>query len=148
AATGAREMSVAECRRLIDACGAFLDDLFGSVNWDAYDLVGFSLMFQQLCSSLSLARRIKARYPDKPIVFGGAACEGDMGREIVRAFREVDYASLGESDLTFVPLVRELLDSPEPARAQPVTPGLAYRLPSGDVADSGAPSMVHEMDAL
>jgi ribosomal peptide maturation radical SAM protein 1 len=149
AATGARQMSAAECRRLIDASGAFLDDLFASVDWDSYDLVGFSLMFQQLCASLSLARRIKARYPDKPIVFGGATCEADMGREIARAFTEVDFVSLGESDHTFVPLVRELLASPEPARVRPATPGVAYRLPSGEVVESGgSPPIVHDMDAL
>jgi ribosomal peptide maturation radical SAM protein 1 len=149
AATGARDMSIAECRRLIDAAGEFLDALCADVDWTRYRLVGFSLMFQQLCASLSLARRIKARHPAVPIVFGGATCEGDMGREIARAFEDVDFVSLGESDLTIVPLVRELLASPEPTRVRPSTPGVAHRLPSGDAAESGPlPPMMRDMDAL
>ena len=56
--------------------------------------------------SLCLARRIKARRPETVIVFGGAACEGEMGIELLRQFPEIDYVFLGEADLTFPPVVR------------------------------------------
>lgn len=148
AATGARVMTIEECRALIDRAGEFLRALFASVDWAAYDLVGFSLVFQQLCASLSLAKLIKQQHPDRPIIFGGPTCEGDMGREVLRAFGEVDFVALGESDKIFSAFVREVLNAPEPTLWQPVTPGFAYRRSAGEVADTGAPAPVRDLDSL
>ena len=59
------------------------------------DLVGFSTSFRQLLPSLWLARHIKERWPHLPIVFGGAACSGPMGRQILQSYPEVDYVVSG-----------------------------------------------------
>lgn len=63
-----------------------------------YNLVGFSLCFSQLFSSLYLARKIKATWPNVPIVFGGSSCSGDIGRSLIDHFPEVDYLVDGEGE--------------------------------------------------
>jgi ribosomal peptide maturation radical SAM protein 1 len=88
--------------------GPFLDHCAESFDWSRYELVGFTASFQQTLASLGLARRIKALQPELPIVFGGAACEGEMGVELLRQFPEIDYVFLGEADSTFPRFVRQL----------------------------------------
>ena len=87
----------------------FLERSRDAVDWSRYPIVGFAATFQQTMPSLCLARRIKARRPETVIVFGGAACEGEMGIELLRQFPEIDYVFLGEADLTFPPVVQQIL---------------------------------------
>ena len=87
----------------------FLQQCLDAVDWSRYPIVGFAATFQQTMPSLCLARRIKARRPETVIVFGGAACEGEMGIELLRQFPEIDYVFLGEADLTFPPVVQQIL---------------------------------------
>ncbi len=47
------------------------------------------------------ARRIKSVAPGVRIVFGGAACEGPMGIELIGQFPEIDYVRVGEADAAF-----------------------------------------------
>ena len=69
---------------------SYIDWCVAAVDWGAYDIVGFTVAFQQTCASLSLARRIKARHPSARIVFGGANREGVMGATILKRFKFVD----------------------------------------------------------
>src|SRR5439155_23646348 len=62
--------------------------------------------------SLALAMRLKQRYPDQVVCFGGANCEGDMGVALHRSFPWIDYVCSGEGDLAFPELVRALRASP------------------------------------
>ena len=87
----------------------FLQQCLDAVDWSRYPIVGFAATFQQTMPSLCLARRIKALRPQTVIVFGGAACEGEMGIELLRQFPEIDYVFLGEADLTFPPVVQQIL---------------------------------------
>ncbi len=89
--------------------GPFLDRCMESADWSRYAIVGFAASFQQTMPSMCLARRIKAMRPEIKIVFGGAACEGPMGIELLRRFPEIDYVFLGEADLTFPPVVEQIL---------------------------------------
>lgn len=86
----------------------FLDDCMKSIDFSRYEIVGFTTSYQQTFPSLCMASRIRAEYPKIRIVFGGAACEGEMGEELIRQFPEIDYVFLGESDLTFPHVVRHL----------------------------------------
>ena len=87
----------------------FLDRALASRDWRQYDIVGFTSSFQQTMPSLCLARRIKQLRPDVKIMFGGAACESEMGVELLRQFPLVDYVFLGEADPTFPEVVRQVL---------------------------------------
>ncbi|MCS7303791.1 MAG: RiPP maturation radical SAM C-methyltransferase [Thermoguttaceae bacterium] len=87
----------------------FLDHCERAIDWSQYRIVGFATTFQQTMASLCLARRIKRRHPEVVIVFGGAACEGEMGLELLAQFPEIDYVFLGEADLNFPLFVEQLL---------------------------------------
>lgn len=72
-------------------------------------LVGFSSIFQQQVASLALARRVKELRPEALIVFGGANCEGALGREVMRQFPFLDAVVSGEGDQVFPELARRAL---------------------------------------
>jgi len=135
----------ADYERLEAAVEPFLDHCERSIDWPQYAVVGFTLSFQQTMPSISLARRIKRLRPGVRIVLGGAACEGPMGIELLRQFPEIDYVFLGEADLTFPPVVEQLLAG-GPVR---LPPGVAGKESLGtDPVGSFEPSLVRDMDEL
>ena len=75
------------------------------IDWRSYRIVGCTSTFEQNVSSLALARRIKERWPEVVIVFGGANYDGGNGSEYVRAFPWIDYAVVGEGDQALPALV-------------------------------------------
>jgi ribosomal peptide maturation radical SAM protein 1 len=107
-----------EDRRDFEAAGRhvapFLDDCTESIDWSQYAVVAFATSFQQTMPSMCLARRIKALRPGIKILFGGAACEAEMGIELLSQFPPVDYVFLGEADLTFPPVVEQILAGKRP----------------------------------
>jgi ribosomal peptide maturation radical SAM protein 1 len=111
-------------RRMHETPALFLDDCIERISWCRYQIVGFSTMFEQNLASLALAKRIKKRWPETIIVFGGANCEGEMGVELHRQFPFVDYVCSGEGDQLFPALVECLLAG----RPAPRTHGLIYRI--------------------
>jgi ribosomal peptide maturation radical SAM protein 1 len=122
----------------------FLQQCLDAVDWSQYPIVGFAATFQQTMPSLCLARRIKALRPQTVIVFGGAACEGEMGIELLRQFPEIDYVFLGEADLTFPPVVQQILAG-GPVELPPgvvgrQTPGVVDRQTPGVVGWIANPS--------
>lgn len=132
----------------------FLDRCMARVAWERYSVVGFTTTFQQTLPSLCLARRIRERAPGVKLAFGGAACEAEMGLELIARFPEIDYVFLGEADYAFPKLVTQVL------RGDPVElpPGVAAR---DDTTDTLAPAcceigpptdadqlLVRDLDAL
>ena len=104
----AANMEAAKLQRLTDdlvefraSAGLFLDHCVASVDWENYDIVGFTSVFSQQVASLALAKRIKELWPDKVIVFGGANCEGEMGRGLLSLFPYVDWVFSGDADISF-----------------------------------------------
>ena len=91
-----------------DTLPEFIRTCRDSIDWGAYDVVGFSSMFQQNVSSLALAQALKAKFPHITIVFGGANMEDEMGGEVARAFPYVDYVVVGEGDAAFPALLAVL----------------------------------------
>ncbi len=138
---------IAEMRSMV---GLFLEECLAHFRVVEYAVIGFSTTFEQNVPSLCLARLIKARYPDKIIVFGGMNCGGEMGEELVRSFPWIDYVCRGESEHTFPALVRALREgapvegianlvhrSGDEVRASPPGPPIASldTLPPPDYAD-------------
>lgn len=101
----------------------FLTWALTTVEWDQYDVVGFTSTFDQNVASLSLAKLIKDVYPDVRIVFGGANFDGEMGLEQFRAFPWIDYVVSGEGEHSFPPLVQRILLKQE----SDIPPGIAHR---------------------
>ena len=87
----------------------FLDYCLQSVDWGRYRIVGFTSTFQQNLASLALAKQIKAKYPEKIIIFGGPNCESVMGDALHRLFPFIDIVCSGESDWLFPQLVDRLI---------------------------------------
>lgn len=129
---------------LVSTAGKFLDTLFDSIQWDNYDIVGFSLMFQQTLASLALAKRIKERHPGITIIFGGASCSAPMGPQMMRSFPEPDFIAMGEADETIGPLVRQIRAG---KTGQIDLPGVVYR--DGEHVKQAAPVRpVQDLDKL
>ncbi len=83
-----------------------LDQWIAATDFDAYDLVGFSVCFSQLFSSLAAAGRIKHKNRDVFIVFGGSSCVGELGTSLVQQFPQVDHVIAGEGEEQLLHLCR------------------------------------------
>ncbi len=110
----------------------------------AYDVIGISSTFSQNMAALALARRIKARWPEKTVVFGGANCDDIMGETLLGQFTFIDYVFSGEVDFSFPEFVRRK------AAGAPVAdlPGLIYRDSHGRVAKGPAAVPLEDMNSL
>lgn len=132
----------ATSRRALDALRGiaplFLGLAYGTCDWSAYDVVGFTSTFEQTMPSLALAARIKAAHPGVTIVLGGANFEGDMGAPYLNRFPFVDLIAAGESDIAFPALLRAL------GEGTAVPAGFLHRGPSG----SGTRPPFVNLDAL
>ena len=60
-----------------------------------------SSTFGQHVAALALARAIRQRHPGKPIIVGGANCEGPMGQQTLDSFPFVDWVCTGPADAIF-----------------------------------------------
>lgn len=77
-------------------------------DWSRFSLVGFSVVFQQTLASLAMAKALKLRYPDLPIILGGASIEDDIGDEIMRHCSQIDYVHCGDAELALPEVVRRI----------------------------------------
>jgi len=135
---------IARVMRLRFFAQPFLDYCLHAVDWSRYSVIGFSSTFEQNLASLALARRLKERYPEKVIVFGGGNCAGEMGLQIHRSFPWIDYVFTGEADFTFPELVRRLRAG-DPARED--IPGYVRREQAASVATPAGPPL-RDLDTL
>jgi len=101
----------------------FLTWALTAFDWSQYKLIGFTSTFDQNVASLTMAKLIKDLYPDVTIVFGGANYDGEMGLEYYRAFPFIDYVVVGEGEVAFPALVRQVLST----RSDGVPPAVAFR---------------------
>jgi ribosomal peptide maturation radical SAM protein 1 len=101
----------------------YIDELVDTFPSLAATVVGFTSTFQQNTASFALARRLKERYPDIFIIFGGANFDGDMGVEFVRALDYIDAAVIGEADDAFPNLLNALATGADPGSV----PGVVCR---------------------
>lgn len=100
---------LARARWLREQVPAFIDACVEELLRDEPVMVGFTTTFNQNVPSLLLAKRLKERAPQVRIVFGGANCDGPMGRALLEGFEQVDVVVQGEAEGVIVELVRELL---------------------------------------
>ncbi len=110
-------------------------------------VVAFSCTFFQTVASLALGRRLRQRYPDVRLVYGGACFHGEMGEELLRAVPFIDAVSVGEADDVLVKLFSALEERRPPAGLQ----GIHYReTPGGPVREGPpvAPMSAEVLEAL
>ena len=87
----------------------WLDEVASATNWNAYSVVGFSCTFSQTVASLALARRIKQRNPDVPIIFGGSSLDGEMGDEFAKNAQVVDCVIQGEGENAILEVLQRVV---------------------------------------
>jgi ribosomal peptide maturation radical SAM protein 1 len=98
-----------DLRRVRDVSApAFIDFCVESIDWTRFGLVGFSVVFQQTLASVALARALKRRHPDIPVILGGASFEDDIAEEIMRGCPEVDFVHCGDAEDSFPEMIRRL----------------------------------------
>ena len=90
-----RDLDFQSCRRALEEK---LDQWLDSIDFSTFQLIGFSICFNQLLASLTAAQRIKKRCPDLPIVFGGSGCVGEIGHSLLHSFPQIDYVISGEGE--------------------------------------------------
>lgn len=130
-------------RGYVDRAGELIDRCYAARDWSRYDVVGFSSTFCQNVASLCLARKIRDNHPGVHIVFGGANCEGEMGRQLLRSFPWVDTVIQGEADESLPEFITRLGAGEDLAGV----PGILYRA-DGRVRDGAAPEPVQDMDRV
>lgn len=107
-------------------------------------VVAFTSTFQQNTPAFALAGRLKAAEAEITTVFGGANFDDVMGLEYVRAVPAVDYAAIGEADISF-PLWLQAMASGADAGA---VPGIASRRPDGTVRHTPSQGPFERLDEL
>lgn len=137
-----RTFSKEEAALLKSASEGFVEELLERVPWTDYRVVGFTSSYSQNLASLLLAKRVKERFPDTHIVFGGANCDSDMGRSLVGTFEFIDSVVDGEGELSLVGLLAGLRNG-----HWKKVPGLVFR-ESGRVRANPRPPRIADLDAL
>lgn len=137
------EEEIGTVREVRTMAGVFLEHCLAAIPWRDYGVVGFTSTFEQNIASLALARRVKRLSPGTAIVFGGANWEGEMGLELHRRFRFVDYACRGEAEESLPRLVDRIFSG---AKVDDI-PGIVHRS-GGESRSTGPPSIVRDMDTL
>jgi len=123
---------------------AFIAEAAASEGLEDYDLFGFSTSYGQNCGSLALASKLKERFPDKPIIFGGANCAGGMGEKLIELFPFIDYVCVEDGDESFPEFLKQLKTS-----AIIDVPGILSRKDdAARRAMRAAHKMVTDLDAL
>lgn len=110
-------------------------------------VVAFSCSFFQTIASLALGRRIRERFPNAKLIYGGACFHGEMGQELTRAATWIDASSTGEADNVIVELCQALLEGRVPKGLQ----GILYREIQGGDLQSDVPHQAIDgktMDSL
>jgi ribosomal peptide maturation radical SAM protein 1 len=102
------------------------DRILRSVHWTAYPLIGLSICYGQITSSLYFIRKIKEASPHSRIVVGGSSCGGQMGESLLKAFPEIDFVVSGEGELPLVQLVKSV-SAGSRNHMDPPVPGLLTR---------------------
>jgi len=92
---------------------AFLDSCAEKILAAHPRAVGFTSTFSQTFPSLALAKRLKEQAPDLRVVFGGANCDGSMGKTLHALYHCIDVVVRGESERVAPRLFRELVDGDE-----------------------------------
>jgi ribosomal peptide maturation radical SAM protein 1 len=131
---------------VLNRLGTISDRILSETKWQEYGLIGYSICFGQLTSSLYFVHQIKQRAPSVPIVVGGSACSGELGRSLLDAFSEIDFVIDGEGELPLLHLVKWLMASGGSGYPQPVPGLLGHKMER----ESGEKefSQVHDLDQL
>jgi ribosomal peptide maturation radical SAM protein 1 len=99
------DFDFAELRQKLDQ---HLSQWLAETDWRKYGLIGFSICFHQLLSSLTAASRLKELFPTIPIAIGGSFCAPPVAASLLNGFPALDYRVHGEGEQPLLDLCRFL----------------------------------------
>ncbi len=76
----------------------FYNWVLDNIDWESYDIIGFTLNYGQFLPSLAIAKKIKEVDPSKIIVFGGSTIIDQLGMRILEIFDFVDFIVSGDGE--------------------------------------------------
>jgi len=85
---------------------AFINNIIDKVIVQENDIIGFTCKLIQTVPSLVASKKIKERFPDKLIVFGGASVWGELGVHYLKLFPWIDCVALGEGEKAFPQIIQ------------------------------------------
>jgi ribosomal peptide maturation radical SAM protein 1 len=85
-----------------------LQQWLAATDWHGYQLIGFSVCFNQLFPSLAAASGLKELFPDCRIAIGGSFCAPPVSASLLNTFPTLDYAIHGEGEMPLLELCRFL----------------------------------------
>jgi ribosomal peptide maturation radical SAM protein 1 len=134
----------AAVRRARSLSGPFLDLAFASVDWEGYEVVGFTSSVAQNLAALSLALRVKESFPQTCVMFGGHNWDGSMGSALHERLPFVDHSFSGCSERSFLQVMEALARGDK--QATPTVRGPAPRRAGRHVSE--ADECAASLDAL
>lgn len=76
----------------------FLSWIVKNLGWENYDIIGFTLNYGQLIPSLAIAKKIKEINPGKKIILGGSRTIDNIGINILKSFKFIDFIISGDGE--------------------------------------------------
>ncbi len=101
----------------------FIDECVNTIDWGSYKLIGFTCAHGNQLAALVLSKRIKERFPDVKIVFGGPNVRGITAEEIMKCYEWVDYIIDGEGEKSLPELAKNVLEG----KFSEEIPGVLFR---------------------
>jgi radical SAM superfamily enzyme YgiQ (UPF0313 family) len=106
------------------------------------DVVGISATTVAFHRALGVARTLKARFPDTPIVLGGPHVSSNAAHAL--SFECFDYGVVGEGERTLLELCEALFGGGDAREV----PGVAYRGADGRPVTSAKREFIRDLDLL
>ncbi len=119
-----------------------IDSWVSRCDWSQYDVVGFSVCFNQLLASLTAASLIKKKCPEVKIVFGGSSCAASAGRSILDTFEYIDFVIHGEGEKPLLELCRYM------SGRSINRPANVFTKPAGNPDNPGSTSQITALKEL
>jgi ribosomal peptide maturation radical SAM protein 1 len=82
----------------IEQTDRFFNWIIEKIEWNDYDIVGFTLNYGQFLPSLAVSKKLKEHHPDIKIIFGGGRTVGELGIKVLEAFEFVDFIVSGDGE--------------------------------------------------
>ncbi|MDD3815370.1 MAG: RiPP maturation radical SAM C-methyltransferase, partial [Desulfocapsaceae bacterium] len=116
---GKNELRKVDFDQSVQLLDLSLDQWLADLDLASFHLIGFSICFNQLLSSLTAAQRIKELHPSLPIAIGGSGCVGTIGASLLENFSQIDYVISGEGEEALTQLCHCLQQNNDPETLPP-----------------------------
>ncbi len=118
-----------EDSRIARSLRSALRNIYESIPWHSYHIVGFTVDLDQIFASLVMAKWIKQEHPHIKVVFGGHCASDHLGAAILKCFPQVDWCINGEGEIPFTRLLSCLVSKTN--SFEQTVPGLIFRIDNG-----------------